>query len=497
MMPVSFLIALVIAFGAELPQTAVPQADVGMSVLETFGGISLVAGLAFALGCWVALNVSHCGYATSSLRRRYALFVRLLAGFALVVYCCIIHVFGWSRLVRLNWGLNSLVLIDDLLVVFPFIMIQLLVWWGLYFAERALHHPLQAGPTSSLRRYMTLRTRQAFGLILPVILLYITKHDLIARFWPSWDDSPVAEAIEVAVLGGLILSVSPLFVRLAWPTRSLPDGALRARLERVAERAGFRFSDVLIWDTGNLMVNACVTGIWPNFRYVLLSDALVETLGPLEAAAVFGHEIGHVAHRHLLYFAFFFVGSLGVLSLLGEAIAHAAPLFEAVAWLTPWTPAALFETLELVALLCGLGLYFWLVFGQLSRRFERQADVFGSKVVSCDKPDCPPHVDLDADVVVAGAPIPSATHALCPVGIRIFADALASVARYNGIDPESRSWRHGSVASRIAFLEGLERHPERERRFQSGLKKLRLALAVVLGFAVVLSFVTHSWAILR
>ncbi len=69
------------------------------------------------------------------------------------------------------------------------------------------------------------------------------------------------------------------------------------------------------------MVNACVTGILPGFRYVLLTDALIDSLTPHEIAAVFGHEIGHIAHRHLLYFGFFFMGSLGVLTVLGEMVA--------------------------------------------------------------------------------------------------------------------------------------------------------------------------------
>ena len=116
----------------------------------------------------------------------------------------------------------------------------------------------------------------------------------------------------------MVLMISPLFVRLAWPTRSLPPGPLRRRLERIANRVGFQFSDVLVWDTGHLMVNACVTGILPGYRYVLLSDALIESLSPLETAAVFGHEIGHIVHRHLVSFAFFFVGSLGILSLLAH-----------------------------------------------------------------------------------------------------------------------------------------------------------------------------------
>ena len=57
------------------------------------------------------------------------------------------------------------------------------------------------------------------------------------------------------------------------------------------------------------------------------------------------------------------------------------------------------------------GLYFWFVFGYLSRRFERQADVYGSKVVSCDMADCPPHTDLDNDL----APEPAAVSQAQPL----------------------------------------------------------------------------------
>ena len=270
------------------------------------------------------------------------------------------------------------------------------------------------------------------------------------------------------MLGTLVLALSPFFLRLAWPTHSLPPGPLRRRLERIADRVGFRFTDVLVWDTGNMMVNACVTGILPGYRYVLMTDALIESLTPLEAAAVFGHEIGHIAHRHLLYFAFFFMGSLGVLSILAAIISRCGPGIAHFAWLTPWTPAIFSEVVQGLALLGVLGLYFWIVFGQLSRRFERQADVFGSKVVSCQLADCPPHTDLDHDL--SPPLVRSSEPALCPVGIRIFADALANVARSNGLDENGRSWRHGSIAHRIAFLEGLEQHPERERRFQTGVR---------------------------
>ena len=71
------------------------------------------------------------------LRRRYAFGVRFLTVLSLVVYGWIIHWVGWSKMVRTNWGLGGLVLVDDFVVFLPYLSIQLLVWWGLFFAERA------------------------------------------------------------------------------------------------------------------------------------------------------------------------------------------------------------------------------------------------------------------------------------------------------------------------------------------------------------------------
>ena len=137
-------------------------------------------------------------------------------------------------------------------------------------------------------------------------------------------------------------------------------------------------------------------------------------------------------------------------------------------------------------MLLGLG-YFGLVFGMLSRRFERQADVFGCRAVSCGRVDCPPHPDLYSKAGVEAVDVP-----LCPVGIRIFANALMNVALLNGMEPAARSWRHGSINRRIAFLEGLEGKPLAERKFQAGVVRLRVALALALIVGLVLAFKTGA-----
>jgi len=397
----------------------------------------------------------------------------------LCVYAGILYKAGWPMVVRSGFGLGDAILVDDLLILLPFFLAQVLGWWGRYAAERALRPSGVRGSArvTNLGRFLTLKVRQSLGLVLPGVLVFSLGQDLARQPWPQWAAGATGPILGMAAMGLLVLVFSPLFVRLAWPTRPLPPGPLRDRLEHLSRRYGFRCTDILVWDTGNVLVNAGVTGALPWFRYVLLTDALIENLNPLEVAAVFGHEVGHIAHRHLFYLGFFFVGSLGVMSLLEPLLDASVLAGPSLAMPAGWGGPTTDAILQGGVLLATLGLYFFLVFGHLSRWFERQADVFGCRTVSCGLPDCPPHADPDD--ARASTPTPAMVP-LCPVGIRIFANALSNVAALNGIDPGGRSWRHGSILRRIAFLEGLEGRVDSERRFQFQVRRLRLGMALVL-----------------
>jgi STE24 endopeptidase len=143
-------------------------------------------------------------------------------------------------------------------------------------------------------------------------------------------------------------------------------------------------------------------------------------------------------------------------------------------------------------MLACLGAFFWLVFGHLSRRFERQADVFGCRVVSCGVSDCPPHFDFEEGDRIAD-PLAAPFRTLCPVGIQIFSGALASVAQQNGIDISARSWRHGSIGSRLAFLHELQLNPSGEIGFQRRVRTLRFLLTAFLGLVLLLAVIVPSF----
>ncbi|MGE5756168.1 MAG: M48 family metallopeptidase [Planctomycetaceae bacterium] len=472
-LPISLLIALILAFGFDGPAQAgaMPRPGALTRTAEALGGVAVVALAAFGLGRWVAFQVGRWGYATSGILRRYRRGLVAVEVLSLAAFGATVHGLGWPAVVRSGFGLGDAVLIDDALILLPFLLAELAAWWVLHAAERALRPSRTDGPA----RYLMLKARQSLGLVLPGLLLIGLGQDLARRQWPRWSESPWATLIGMAVLGAAALLLAPVSFRLAWPAHRLPPGPLRDRLEHQAHRLGFRFTDILVWDTGRDLFNAGVTGTLPWFRYVLLTDGLIERLEPREIEAVFGHEIGHIAHRHLLDLGLFFLGSLFLIALLVGAIDEA--LGAVLPSLAPATrgPSMVASVAEEATALLGAGLYFLVVFGLISRRFERQADVFGCRAVSCGQPDCPPHIDVN--LASDSAPLAAS---VCPAGVRICANAMDEVAALNGLDRGTWTWRHGSIARRIAFLESLEGKPEAVRRFQRGVVRLRLVIGLVL-----------------
>jgi STE24 endopeptidase len=471
-MPVPLLLAMILAFGLRLPteSSGLPAGEVMRRVAWTALGVACVALTGVLFGLWISNRVKRLGRADSVARRRFTLAVRVVVGLGLAVFTATLGLLDWTRAVDWGFGLRGVPVVEEAFVLAPYLLGQVLASIGLYRAERTL----RAGAgTGGLVGDLLRKGRRSGGLILPVAVMYIFGRDFLRE--GSTEDPTIAFA-SLCGVAVLVFLLSPAFVRLAFPLRPLPSGELRDRLERLSRRLRFRCTDILVWDTGKAVINAGVTGAIPQFRYVLLTDALIERLDYGEIEAVFGHEVGHVAHRHLPYFAFFFLGSAAFLTLAASAVERFADVDQWFERLT--SQPAVGEVVKAGLVLVLLGAYFFLVFGALSRRFERQADLYGTRAVSCGLPDCPPHFDPN----VPEAPtVP--VRSVCAGGVRLFGEALEDVALLNGMAIEKNSWRHGTIASRIAFLDGLVSQPGAERRFERATTRLRWGLIVFLAIA--------------
>jgi STE24 endopeptidase len=299
----------------------------------------------------------------------------------------------------------------------------------------------------------------------------------LRRLFPDLNHSWQTQASIAGVVVALTVFVTmPWILRLVLGLRPLPAGPLRDRLTRAARRLHFRCNDLLVWNTRSGVANAMVVGVCPFLRYVLFTDRLLEELSADEVEAVFGHEVGHVKHHHMVYYLAFLLVSMTVLGL--ALTPYQAQIDEAL---------HLSDRSDLAVLpaVVALGLYIFLVFGFLSRRCERQADIYGCRAVSCGSLACLGHAPDLA--------LPPAQSVLCPTGVYTFIGALEKVALLNGISREKpgflQSWQHSTIARRVEFLRQLLTDPPAERRFQRRIFLVKCGLFAVLGIVLIAQLV--------
>ncbi len=476
-----FLLMLIICL-AFLPVTPdTPLFHPLWTPVATWAGVLLLTFSAFLWSGHFVRQIRGRPEARSLLLRWYSR-IRLFHTFGCVGWFVVcLFVLGWGAVVRESWGLGDAILIDELLILAPFVVAICLEWLGFYATEKALFETSArySGQVFwSRAAYLGYHVRFYLGLILAPILIFTGIHEAMLTLMPEASGQPWFILASAGLLLFVILILTPWLLKVLWNARPLPPGPLRDRLEQAARRLHFAYTDILLWNTRGGVANAMVTGVFRFPRYVLLSDALIEGLQPEEIEAVFGHEVGHVKHHHMaLYLGFMFL-SLIVISLAANLILPPLPDEEAdyFALLGNWSRSGEIWLASAGGLLF-LGGYIWLVFGLLSRRCERQADIYGCKTVSCGRPDCSGHEGH-------AFAVENESLRLCPTGIRIFIHALERVADLNGIQRDKPSWRHSSIARRVAFLEGLLLQPSLEPRFQRRLFLAKVGLVSVLGLAV-------------
>src|SRR6516165_5572069 len=377
--------------------------------------------------------------------RRYYL-ISLLAYYGIALY-----LFGWGWTGKEQLGKFPG---RELLLMTLFLIGLIFSWARFYDVELACRDAQDEyeGPAPSRWAYLALKVRHNFLLVIPPLFLFLILESILLLFPSPENDFVFPSIIAGVLLLGVFLGI-PWILRLMLGLTPLPEGPLRTRLLDAARRMKFRCNDILVWNTRFTVANAMVTGPLPFLRYVVLSDRLIQDLEPEEVEAVFGHEVGHVKHHHMLFYLGFVLASLVAL----QAVRSVAFAFcdKHVPILAPWLDA---ESNMAWPFLLALVAYMIVVFGFLSRRCERQADIFGSRAVSC----------------------------------QAFVAALEKVASLNGMHRERpgwlSSWQHSTIALRVAFLEKMHADPAIETHFQRRLQWLKWGVVFGLTAIVVVVF---------
>ena len=210
-----------------------------------------------------------------------------------------------------------------------------------------------------------------FAAIFSILLLSISWSP---RFWWFW--------------GFLLLSAVQLVMAILYPVLLAPlfnkfepvgDEELSAKIGAQMEKNGIRVKKILQMNAGirSRHTNAYFTGIGKTKRIVLF-DTLIESHTHEEILAVLAHEAGHFRKKHVLK-------QLLIFACFSLAAFYATSLF--IRW------PLLFSTFGFSAPLPYVGLFLAGVFGSkagfflqplymmISRRFEREADIFAAQML--------------------------------------------------------------------------------------------------------------------
>ncbi len=225
----------------------------------------------------------------------------------------------------------------------------------------------------------------------------------------------------------------PAVLAKTWGCTPVTDARVLESVHRLEQRSGVRFSKIYLWEPGGGNTqNAAAVGIFRPFRYLFLTPALLRNMRPEELEAVVLHELGHIYHRHLLFYLFTSLAGINLAVIAGALLPLAG------------TTERFIVTGALV--LC----YFRYVFGWLSRHMERQADLFA--FTTAGNPD-----DL--------------------------ANALEKLGLSAGNIRNAASWHHLGIAERVDFLRRAERNHglvNRHNRRVARIKQLGYGASAVL-----------------
>jgi STE24 endopeptidase len=213
----------------------------------------------------------------------------------------------------------------------------------------------------------------------PLLALVLKIVEWTGASWWLWAWGALL-AFQLLMLVLAPVLIMPLFNKFT----PLPDGSLRDRLVKLAERTKFRAKSIQVMDGSKRSrhSNAFFTG-FGRFRKIVLFDTLVQQLTEPELEAVLAHEIGHYKKKHI---AKMLAGS-ALSSLAGFYLISVLARQEWFYRGFGFEPGSIVPALLLVGLLAG-AVTFWLspLFHWWSRRYEYEADAYAAEVVNEARP---------------------------------------------------------------------------------------------------------------
>ena len=378
---------------------------------------------------------------------------------AIIIYAIDIHLLQISIFFSQFQIIKIIPTLEALIFLALFIFYLSMIWVCGYPAFTKIYRN-----SVSMKSYVVSNISFAVPVVAPWLLLSITSDMLQILPFEAPRRFLMSNEGQIAYFMFFLIAIAvpgPFLIQKFWGCRPLRQGMIRSRIEAICAAAGMKYKDILLWPLfDGRMITAGVMGLVRQFRYILVTPALLRHLGQDELDAVIAHEIGHIKKNHLFFYLLFFSGylvmSFTVMDLTVYAIIYAKAVWGDSFGSGPEyaTATSMVFSLMMIGLFLG---YFRYLFGYFMRNFERQADLFAYSMLNSAQP---------------------------------LISTFEKITQTSGQSPDRPNWHHFSITERINYLKKIDADPSLMDRHHEKIKK---SLAVYLAGLVLVGWI--GWEI--
>ena len=353
-------------------------------------------------------------------------------------------------------GFTTFSILPGSVAILVFFTFLATIWYYGYPAYYALfHRPVKRWA------YIASSIKLNLPILFPWAILTVCYDLLGLLTWPSLKkifETQIGQFLFFTVFLILLVLFLPPLIKYWWGCSALPETEKKEAMVNFLREAGFKYRDILTWPIleGHI-TTAGVMGLLPKFRYILVTDSLLNTLSEEELKAVMAHEMGHIRYRHILFYVLFLLSFMAISFGLFDLFFYLMALQPSLLTLLSSQKelqAGIFYFLLSLPIILSIILYFRYIMGFFMRNFERQADLYSAKLIGNVEPTI---------------------------------TSLEKIAHVSGQSRHHPSWHHFSIAERVDFLWRIWRHPQLIRRHSRRLALLLTAFFVLiaaLGYAL-------------
>jgi len=356
---------------------------------------------------------------------------------AIFLFALDVNIFYLKYWFQLLPGIQYFSVLHGVLALTLFFVYLNTIW---YFSHPA--YRLAFRTNVPRRAFIISNMKLNMPILFPWFLLAVT-HDVLALTpWggpESFLNKPKGQFLFFTILITILMIFLPQLIQYWWGCRPFETSEKVRELKVFLQEKGLKYRDLLRWPIfEGRMMTAGIMGIVPRYRYILITDALMEILSMEELKAVVAHEMGHAKYRHLLFYVLFFLGFmilvLGLFNLDDPGL-YILLIEYLLIRFSQTLSGHTFLVIYGLSVLAIILVYFRYVMGFFMRNFERQADLHSA--------------------LTMGSPRPTIS-------------SLEKIALLSGKSRELPSWHHFSIKERVDYLWRTIREPgliKRHHRF--------------------------------